>query len=148
MITVVVVLHILVAMVMIGLILLQKTEGNASGGGFSSGSSITSAMQPRARPNPLSRATVVLGISFFATSIGLALLSKATGPAPSLFTPAADSASGPAPRVDDIQTPTSAPADATAPAAGGTPAPSFGGETVPAATPAVPQGGAPQVPNN
>ncbi len=148
MITVVVVLHILVAMVMIGLILLQKTEGNASGGGFSSGANITSAMQPRARPNPLSRATVVLGIAFFATSIGLALLSKATGPAPSLFTPATDSASGPAPRVDDIQTPASAPADATAPAASGTPAPSFGGEAVPAGAPAVPQGGAPQVPNN
>lgn len=147
MITVIVIIHLLVAMAMIGLILLQKTEGNASGGGFSAGASITSAMQPRARANPLSRATVVLGITFFATSIGLALLSKATGPAPSLFTPAADSASGPQPRVDDVQTPTSASAATTAPAAG-TPAPSFDGLAAPAAPPAIPQGGAPQVPNN
>jgi preprotein translocase subunit SecG len=149
MITVVVVIHLIVAMVMIGLILLQKTEGNAAGGGFSANASLSSAMQPRARPNPLSQATVVLGIAFFATSLGLAILAKATGPAPSLFTPAAtDASSGPAPRVDEIRT---TPADAPAPAvpavpgASGTPAPSF---NAPAAAPAPAQSGAPQVPNN
>src|ERR1700759_3710270 len=113
MITVVVVIHLLVAMVMIGLILLQKTEGNASGGGFSGQASL-SMMQPRARPNPLSRATVVMGIAFFATSIGLALLSKQNGPAPSLFV--APSTSGPQPKVNDIRQP-SAPTSSETPAA-------------------------------
>lgn len=148
MITVVVVVHIIVAMVMIGLILLQKTEGNAAGGGFAANASLSGMMQPRARPNPLSRATVILGIAFFATSIGLALLAKATGPVPSLFTsPAASDASGPAPRVDDIRAP-AAPASDAAPAVPGaasTPAPSF---DAPGAAPVVPQSGAPQVPNN
>lgn len=152
MITVVVVIHLLVAMVMIGLILLQKTEGNAAGGGFAANASLNSMMQPRTRANPLSRATVILGIAFFATSLGLALLSKATGPAPSLFTPAATTADGPAPRVDEIRG--AAPAADAAPAvpgATGTPAPSFGppaAPAAPAAPPAGPQGGAPQVPNN
>jgi len=152
MITVVVVIHLIVAMTMIGLILLQKTEGNASGGGFSANASMSSMMQPRPRANPLSRATVIMGIAFFATSLGLALLSKQAGPAPSIFAaPGAVDAAG-APKVNEIRTdaPTAdAPADApsSAPAAGGleTPAPSFGGPTVPA-TPA--PAGAPAVPNN
>lgn len=61
---------------MIGLILLQKTEGNASGAGFSGSASVESLMRPRARANPIGRATAILGICFFATSIGLALLAR------------------------------------------------------------------------
>jgi len=72
MLTVLIVIHIMVAVSLIGLILLQKTEGNSAGGGFSV-SSMTAMMQPRARPNPLSRATTVLGIGFFVTSLGQAL---------------------------------------------------------------------------
>jgi len=76
MITVILVLHLLICIVMISLILLQKTEGGAAGAGFSGSASIESAMRPRARPNPMTRATTVLGICFFATSLGLALLAK------------------------------------------------------------------------
>ncbi len=147
MLTVVVVLHLVVAMSMIGLILLQKTEGNASGGGFSASANIGSMMQPRPRANPLSRATVIMGIAFFATSLGLALLSKHAGPAaPSIFaTPAVDGAN--APKVNEIRTDGPTPPAAAAPAAGGleTPAPAFGG-SAPAAPPA--PAGAPAVPNN
>src|SRR5215469_7896265 len=101
MITVVVVIHLLIAIALISLILLQKNEGNAAGGGFSV-SSVTAMMQPRARPNPLSRATTVLGIAFFVTSIGLALLTRQNGPPPSIVAePAANSAN--APKVDEIQ---------------------------------------------
>ena len=47
------------------------------GAGFSGGSAtMENAMRPRARANPLGRATSILGISFFATSLGLALLTK------------------------------------------------------------------------
>lgn len=147
MITVVVVIHLLIALAMIGLILLQKTEGNSAGGGFAASSSLTSMMQPSTRANPLSQATVVLGIAFFATSLGLALLSKQAGPAPSIFA-APEAASGTAPRVSDIRSeaapaPAGAATGAPAPASG-TPAPSFDGLAAP---PSAPEG-APAVPNN
>ncbi len=100
MVTVVVVIHLLIAIMMIGLILLQKTEGNAAGGGFAA-SSATAMLQPRARANPLSLATTILGISFFVTSLGLALLAKNNTTAPSILdAPVAGSAS--APKVTDV----------------------------------------------
>ena len=149
MITVVVVIHLIVAMSMIGLILLQKTEGNASGGGFSASASVSSMMQPRARANPLSQATVIMGILFFATSMGLALLSKQAGPAPSIFaTP--EAASGTAPKVNELRTEPAVPAaDAPAGAPAETPSVNFGTSAPPAAPTAVPQNsGAPAVPSN
>ena len=79
MMTVLVVLHLLITATMIGLILLQKTEGNASGAGFSGSASVESLMRPRARPNPITRATTILGISFFVTSICLALMARPEG---------------------------------------------------------------------
>ncbi len=149
MITVVVVIHLLVAMAMIGLILLQKSEGNSAGAGFSGSGNISSMMQPRARPNPLSRATVFFGIAFFATSIGLSLLSKQTAPAPTLLAPDASTATpvstGPAPKVNDLREPAAAEPAAGAPAS--TPAPTSTGATPPAAAPATPPA-APQVPVN
>jgi len=74
--TVILVIHLLIAMAMIVLILLQKSEGFASGGGMMGGASLTGMTQARARANPLTRATAFLGISFFATSLTLALLAK------------------------------------------------------------------------
>jgi preprotein translocase subunit SecG len=131
MITVVVVVHILIAVGLISLILLQKTEGNSAGGGFSV-SSVSAMMQPRARPNPLSRATTILGISFFVTSIGLALLARQTGPAPSILDAPGSTAS--APKVDEIRVPSSEPAAPAAPA-GASPA----ATPQPAAPPAAPK---------
>ena len=128
MLTVLIVIHLMIAISLIALILFQKSEGNAAGGGFSV--SAMSAMQPRARPNPLSRATTILGIGFFVTSIGLALVAKNLGPAPSLLNSNPATASGRAPRVDEVTTPA-----ATAPA-----------EKAPEAAPAVPA--VPTVPKN
>lgn len=117
MLTVFVVIHILIAVGLIALILLQKSEGNAAGGGFSV-SATAAMMQPRSRPNPLSRATTILGITFFVTSLGIALLAKNVGPAPSLLDSSPATSSGRAPRVDEINTPAAAPApEASAPAA-------------------------------
>jgi len=136
MITVVVVLHLIITAAMIGLILLQKSEGNAAGGGFGASSSVSGMMQPRSRPNPISRATAIFGIGFFATSLGLALLAKqAGGPAQSILTNAPGIESS-APKVDEIQ----APAAGAAPEAA-TPAPPV--NAAPAGPPAVPT-----VPNN
>lgn len=154
MVTVIVVIHLLIALAMIGLILMQKTEGNASGGGLSSNVNLSSMMAPRPRANPLTNATVVLGIMFFATSIGLALLSKRTGPAPSIFAGPADAPAA-AGRVSDILGESAPPAAGAAPTTGAAPgsapiAPAFPGSSAasPSAPPAVPQSGAPAVPNN
>jgi preprotein translocase subunit SecG len=134
MVTVILIVHLFIAMAMIGLILLQKTEGNAAGGGFSASANMSSMMQPRARPNALGRATAILGIAFFATSLGLALIAKQTGPVRSVLdTPAA--ATGDAPKVNEIRG--EEPAAPAAPPAAEAPAP---------AAPAAPA--VPTVPNN
>jgi preprotein translocase subunit SecG len=128
MIQVLVVIHLLIAIIMIALILLQKSEG-AAGAGFSAAASVAAMNQPRARANPLSRATTVLGICFFATSLGLAMLAKPRDPSTSLFAPQVE---GPAvPKVDE------------APAADGAPAVPV---AVPGAESPAPQ--VPAVPNN
>jgi preprotein translocase subunit SecG len=138
MVTVIVFVHLLIAISMIGLILLQKTEGNAAGGGFSASASMGN-MQPRARPNALGRATAILGIAFFATSLGLALIAKQAGPAQSLLdTPAGEAAK--APKVNDIRgegEPTPPASGTPAPGAPAPLAPSFNAPAAPAA-PAVP----------
>ena len=122
MVNVVLTIHLLIAIGMIVLILMQKTEGNSAGAGFSQ-SSFTAMMQPRARPNALSRATTILGICFFVTSIGLALIAKNGAPTRSIMDEAGPATSG-APKVTDILPPAeqkpaepAAPAQAPAPAA-------------------------------
>ena len=127
MVNVILTIHLLIAIGMIVLILMQKSEGNSAGAGFSQ-TSVTAMMQPRARPNALSRATTILGFCFFATSIGLALIAKNGVPTTSIVDGPAQSTS--APKVTDI-IPEQKPAE-TAPA------------TTPAETPAP---AAPTVPN-
>ncbi|MBM3514183.1 MAG: preprotein translocase subunit SecG [Alphaproteobacteria bacterium] len=92
--------HVLIAIVLIVLILFQKSEGGAGGAGFSVTAAVNSAMQPRPRPNPLSRATTILGFCFFATSLGLALLARPTQQAPSLFDAPSQAGSTAVPTLD------------------------------------------------
>jgi preprotein translocase subunit SecG len=129
--TVLIVIHLLIAIVMIGLILMQKSEG-AAGAGFSGAPEMAGMNRPSSRPNPLSRATTVLGICFFATSLGLSLLAKPADPtARSLFAPAVD---GPAvPKIDESAVPA---ATSDTPAA--VPAPGATPESAPPAVPSVP----------
>jgi preprotein translocase subunit SecG len=126
MLSVIVALHLLIAIVMIGLILLQKSEGGAAGAGFSASASVESMMRPRARANPIGRATSVLGICFFVTSLALAVLSKPTGTAPTSIM--LEPAPGGAPQVPQVAEP---------PTAGGPAAPQA--PAAPSATPAVPE---------
>ena len=72
-INVVVALHVLIAMAIIGLVLLQHGKGADMGSGFGSGSS-GSLFGATGSANFLSRATAVLATIFFATSLGLAYL--------------------------------------------------------------------------
>jgi len=85
MLTVLLVIHILIAAGLITVVLLQKSEG-PMGGAMSGIGSISSMSQGRARPNPMTRITTVLGIAFFASSIGLALLAPSRQETDSILT--------------------------------------------------------------
>jgi len=72
MITVVLVIHILIAVAMVGVVLMQKSEGGALGiGGGGGGGGF---MSIRGTANLLTRTTGFLAAAFFATSIILALM--------------------------------------------------------------------------
>ncbi len=81
-INVVIGLHVLIALAIIGLVLLQHGKGADMGSGFGSGSS-GSLFGATGSANFLSRATAVLATIFFLTSLGLAYLAtnkpKSTG---------------------------------------------------------------------
>ena len=71
MITFILTIHILLALSIICVVLLQKSEGGGLGIGGSGGGFMTA----RGTTNLLTKATAILGGCFFATSILLALLS-------------------------------------------------------------------------
>ncbi len=70
--TVIIVVHLMVVLAMIGLVLLQRSEGGALGIGGGQGAFLSG----RSAGNVLTRSTAVLAIVFFATSLSLALISK------------------------------------------------------------------------
>ena len=72
-INIVIIAHVLVALAIIGLVLLQHGKGADMGSGFGGGSS-GSLFGATGSANFLSRATAVLATVFFLTSLGLAYL--------------------------------------------------------------------------
>ena len=85
---IVLVVHIIVAGMIIGLVLLQRGKGAEAGTGFGAGASGT-VFGARGSANFLSRATGVLATVFFITSLALAYLStQRTAPKSLLDTPA------------------------------------------------------------
>ena len=71
--TTVIVMHVLIALAIIGLVLLQHGKGADMGSGFGGGAS-GSLFGATGSANFLSRATAVLATIFFLTSLGLAYL--------------------------------------------------------------------------
>lgn len=69
--TVLLVVHLIIALLLIGVILLQKSEGGALGIGGGGGGNLFSA---RGVGNALTRTTAFLALAFFITSISLTLL--------------------------------------------------------------------------
>ena len=65
--------HILIALALIGVVLLQKSEGGALGMG---GGGMSGFMTGRSTANLLTRTTAILAAAFFATSILLVVLSN------------------------------------------------------------------------
>ena len=73
MIIVLFVVHVLIALALIGVVMLQKSEGGALGMG---GGGMSGFMTGRSTANLLTRATAILAVLFFATSIVLVMLNN------------------------------------------------------------------------
>ncbi len=86
--TVLLVIHLIVALALIGAVLLQRSEGGALGiGSGGGGGNLFSA---RGVGNALTRTTAILALCFFITSIGLTLIAvRGGGSGGSLFDGAA-----------------------------------------------------------
>ena len=75
--TVLIVIHLMVVVALIGMVLLQRSEGGALGmGGGGGGGGGGGFMSARGAANALTRSTGVLAAAFFATSIALSILAK------------------------------------------------------------------------
>ncbi len=116
--TVLLIIHLFVTLALIGVVLIQRSEGGGLGIGSSQG--MGSFMSGRGTANLLTRTTAILATIFMVLSLALALLSRGTSVSTSILdTPPPASAParlGPTP---------ASPAPSTAPA----PAPATGGSS-------------------
>ena len=111
MITVVLVVHLLIATAMVGVILIQRSEGGALSG--LGGGTMGGLMSARGTANLLTRATAILATCFIATSLLLAILAGHTQRGGSILDAAPPPAEVPAP----AEAPPPAPAEPAAPIA-------------------------------
>ena len=90
--TILIVVHLMIVVALVGVVLLQRSEGGAlgmgGGGGFMTG---------RGQANALTRATAILGAMFFATSLALTFAASYNRTPKSIFQPTVDGAASPAP---------------------------------------------------
>lgn len=77
--SVLIVIQLLVSVAMIGVVLLQRSEGGALGMG-GGGSGLGGLFSPRGAADTLTRTTAILAVLFFATSLGLTLLALRSRP--------------------------------------------------------------------
>ena len=97
--TVLLVIHLIVALALIGAVLLQRSEGGALGIG-SGGGGAGNLFSARGVGNALTRTTAILAVCFFITSISLTLIAvHGSGSGGSLFDGAAP-ATGQAPATE------------------------------------------------
>ncbi|MBM3565168.1 MAG: preprotein translocase subunit SecG [Alphaproteobacteria bacterium] len=73
--TVLLVIHLILAIALVGIILIQRSEGGGLGIG---GGGMGGFMTGRATANLLTRTTAILAAGFMATSIALAVLANVT----------------------------------------------------------------------
>jgi preprotein translocase subunit SecG len=102
--TVLLIIHLFVTIALIGVVLIQRSEGGGLGIGSSQG--MGSFMGGRGTANLLTRTTAILGTIFFALSLSLALMNRGTaGSARSLLdTPVAPSSAPAAPAGPSVPT--------------------------------------------
>jgi preprotein translocase subunit SecG len=83
---VLIIIHLIVALGLIFVVLLQRSEGGALGMG-SGGSGLGGLFSPRGAANTLTRTTIVLGVLFFASSMALTMLTLGTRTPASILAP-------------------------------------------------------------
>ncbi len=74
--TVLLIIHLFVTLALIGVVLIQRSEGGGLGIGTTQG--MGGFMSGRGTTNLLTRTTAILGTAFFALSLTLALLNRGT----------------------------------------------------------------------
>jgi preprotein translocase subunit SecG len=78
--TVILVIHLIIALALIGVVLLQRSEGGALGiGGGGGGGTGGSLFTARGAGNALTRTTAYLAVAFFCTSIALTVIATQRG---------------------------------------------------------------------
>jgi preprotein translocase subunit SecG len=138
--TLAVVFHVLLAVAIIGIVLLQRGKGADAGAGFGAGASGT-VFGARGSASFLSRTTAVLATLFFLTSLGLTFLfsqqKEATSVVDTVTQAAPEPVTTPAPLPSLPATPaTDNTAPVAAPATGTGPAPAQQAPATPAQAPA------------
>jgi len=96
--TVLLIIHLFVTLALIGVVLIQRSEGGGLGIGSSQG--MGSFMSGRGTANLLTRTTAILAVIFMLLSLTLALLDRGTSATPGrslLDTPAPTSTPAPPP---------------------------------------------------
>ena len=147
---VLIVIHLIVAVALTFVVLLQRSEGGALGMG-GGGSGLGGLFSARGATNTLTRTTVILGTLFFVTSMSLTLLTLGTrqptsiiNPGQPVGVPGAPGAPPSLPGLPSLPTPTGTPAPggaltpppAIAPAPALAPAPAAPAPATPPAAPA------------
>ncbi len=100
--TILLVIHLLIALALVGVVLLQRSEGGALGG--LGGTTMGGMMSGRGTANLLTRTTAVLAAGFMTMSLVLAILASGSraptsildGPNPFETAPAAETPAAPA----------------------------------------------------
>ncbi len=82
--TVLIVIHLIIVLGLIGVVLLQRSEGGLGLGGGGSGG-VSGFMTGRGQANALTRATAILAALFFVTSLVLAVMSHRGSAPRSIF---------------------------------------------------------------
>ena len=101
------IVHVAIAVALVGVVLLQKSEGGALGMG---GGGMSGFMTGRSTANLLTRTTAFLAVAFFTTSVLLVWLSNHAGATRSIID------QGPAPTTQEAPVAPAAPAAPPAPA--------------------------------
>ncbi|MET0687672.1 MAG: preprotein translocase subunit SecG [Methyloceanibacter sp.] len=115
--TVLLLIHLMIAIALVGIILLQRSEGGALGIGGGGGGFMTG----RSAGNALTKTTAILATCFFITSLLLSILAGRPGGTPTILGPAGEG--GLAPIEVPAAPPTSQATSAPPPTAPPAPAP-------------------------
>jgi preprotein translocase subunit SecG len=73
--TVLIIVHLIIVLALIGVVLLQRSEGGGLGLG-GGGGGVSGFMTGRGQANALTRATAILAVLFFATSLALSIMAS------------------------------------------------------------------------